>query len=149
MLAIIFLILSCTICIIPLTCKNTEVEISRVTGAMREVPPVKSSKLYDHKLRYWKTNYCACAKCCGYVHGDVVIGAAGVPLTPFKSVACNDFPFGTKLLVTHANGEEEIWIVQDRGGMGKGHLDLYVGRDHQLALSIPNEYLTVEVLTED
>lgn len=97
--------------------------------------------------RVWVTHYCSCAKCTGVHHNpNNVYGAMGVKLTPMVSVASNEYRLGTRLLVTHSNGKQEIWIVQDRGGMGRGHIDLYVGNNHQLALSIPNEYVTIEVI---
>lgn len=98
---------------------------------------------------YYKTNYCSCYKCCGRTHGDRVVGAYGIELTPFVSVACNDFPCNTELLITHQDGTQEIWIVQDTGGMGSGVIDLYTGNDHNLALNIPNEWVTVQVLGEE
>lgn len=99
------------------------------------------------KRRVWVTHYCSCAKCTGVHHNpNNVYGAMGVKLTPMVSVASNEYRLGTRLLVTHSNGKQEIWIVQDRGGMGRGHIDLYVGNNHQLALSIPNEYVTIEVI---
>ena len=97
--------------------------------------------------KVWVTHYCSCIKCTGVEHNpNNVYGAMGVTLTPMVSVASNEYKLGTRLLVTHSDGKQEIWIVQDRGGMGRGHLDLYVGNNHQLALSIPNEYVNIEVI---
>lgn len=95
---------------------------------------------------YFVTHYCSCSKCTGYNHGDYVIGAAGTELIPYISCASADLPFGTKLLVTHKDGRQETWVVQDRGYLGGNHLDLYVGSNHSEALSIPNEYVEVQVI---
>ena len=95
---------------------------------------------------YFVTHYCSCPQCTGYQHGDYVIGAMGTELIPFVSCASADLPFGTKLLITHKDGTQETWVVQDRGYLGGNHLDLYVGSNHSEALSIPNEYVEVQVL---
>ena len=96
---------------------------------------------------FYVTHYCSCPQCTGYQHGDYVIGAMGTELIPYKSCAApSNIPFGTELLITHKDGTQETWVVQDRGYLGANHLDLYVGSNHSEALSIPNEYVEVQVL---
>ena len=95
---------------------------------------------------YFVTHYCSCPQCTGYQHGDYVIGAQGTELIPYVSCASADLPFGTKLRVTHKDGRVETWVVQDRGYLGGNHLDLYVGSNHNEALSVPNEYVEVQVI---
>lgn len=127
------------------------VEIETVSGATTDnlVTPLETEYI-SPKRRVFVTHYCSCIKCCGYDHSDgYVFGAAGTELIPMKSVASNEYAMGTELLVTHDDGTQEVWTVQDRGGFGYGQLDLYTGTNHQYALSIPNEYVTIQVLGEE
>lgn len=136
--------LVCLILIINENLNTIQIELKNPIESLTD----NSMAIYQTDLgvteRFYVTFYCSCYQCTGYIHGDYVIGAAGTELIPFKSVASSRFPMGTELKITHNNGEQEIWVVQDRGHLASNQLDLYIGNDHNIGWH--NEYVEVQVL---
>lgn len=92
---------------------------------------------YKHSAVFKVTYYCGCSKCCGKWSGNSeskAIGAAGVELTPYYSVAVDTsiIPLGTVLI----SNENDCYIAQDTGSAIKGNrIDIFVG-NHEEALNL-------------
>ena len=66
------------------------------------------------------THYCNCEKCCGaYAWGNT---ASGTKPTAGWTVASNNLPFGTKLMIN-----DHVYCVEDRGdaNMNNFWIDIY------------------------
>lgn len=88
-------------------------------------------------LGRWKTTgYCECRKCNGKNAGKT---ASGAPMTPGRTVAVGNLPFGTRLKI---NGKE--YVVEDRGVHGN-HVDILY-RDHKSAWNHGVQYYEVFIL---
>lgn len=84
------------------------------------------------------TFYCPCEACCGpWATGYT---ASGDPAEEWKTVATDQFEFGTELYVEGLG----YFTVQDRGVEG-AHLDIFVS-DHQEALELGEQTRTVYLL---
>ena len=102
---------------------------------------------------YTITAYCSCSICCGEwatKRGDgPVIGAYGVELTPWYSVAA-PLPYGTKLKIDGMTYEVQdttaSWIVDRYAGR---IIDIYVGNSHQEAINFGKQELEVTVVNDD
>lgn len=70
--------------------------------------------------------YCPCEKCCGKTDG---ITASGTKATAGRTVAMNDVPFGTKIVI---DGHE--YIVEDTGGFKSKLVDVFFDT-HEEALN--------------
>lgn len=83
-----------------------------------EVPSIEASPMSGVKESYIMetTAYNATVEQCGKADG---ITASGTYVTEGRTVACNDFPFGTKLLIG-----ENVYVVEDRCGHD-GVVDIY------------------------
>lgn len=66
---------------------------------------------------YYVVGYDTCVQCCGWSGG---ITASGAEATVGRTVASNDFPFGTELYIEGIGYR----TVEDRGGMSSGVLDV-------------------------
>ena len=99
---------------------------------------------------YTITAYCSCEICCGEWatkrNGGPVIGAYGVELTPWYSVAA-PLPYGTKLEIDGMTYEVQdttaSWIVDRYAGR---IIDIYVGNSHQEAINFGKQELEVTIL---
>ena len=99
---------------------------------------------------YTVTAYCSCQKCCGEWaikrNGGPVIGAYGVELTPWYSVAA-PLPYGTKLEIDGMTYEVQdttaSWIVDRYSGKV---IDIYVGGSHEEALRFGKQELEVTII---
>lgn len=88
-------------------------------------------------LGRWKTTgFCPCRKCNGSNAGKT---ASGAPMTPGRTVAVGNLPFGTRLKI---NGHE--YVVEDRGVHGH-HVDILYG-DHKSAWNHGVKYCEVFIL---
>ena len=83
-----------------------------------EVPSIEASPMSEVKESYIMetTAYNATVEQCGKADG---ITASGTYVTEGRTVACNDFPFGTKLLIGG-----NVYVVEDRCGHD-GVVDIY------------------------
>lgn len=86
--------------------------------------------LGDFKL----TAYCSCKKCCGKWSGGPT--ASGKMPVAGRTVAMNDIPFGTKLIIN-----DREYVVEDRG-TPYGHVDIYFD-SHAEALQFGKKYAPV------
>lgn len=82
------------------------------------------------------TAYNATVEQCGKADG---ITASGTYVTEGRTVACNDFPFGTKLLIG-----ENVYVVEDRCGYDNV-VDIYFD-DHRDAMSWGRRVMEVTVV---
>ena len=82
------------------------------------------------------TAYNATVEQCGKADG---ITASGTYVTEGRTVACNDFPFGTKLLIG-----ENVYVVEDRCGYDNV-IDIYFD-DHRDAMSWGRRVMEVTVV---
>ena len=108
------------------------------------------------KIKYRVTAYCACSKCCGKwannrpvdANGQpIVIGAAGVRLTPNVSCGNANLPFGTQVkldgygtVTVHDRGAD--WLVDK---FGENYIDIYMS-DHEAARQFGLKYLEGVIL---
>ena len=109
----------------------------------------------DHREpeTYTVTAYCSCSKCCGVwatKRGDgPVIGAYGVELTPWYSVAA-PLPYGTKLKIDGMTYEVQdttaSWIVDRYAGR---IIDIYMGDSHEEAKAWGKVELEVEIVGDN
>ena len=107
------------------------VEVKEQVEESSELLTVKESVAAVYKV----TAYCSCQKCCGEWatkrNGGPVIGAYGVELTPWYSVAA-PLPYGTKLEIDGKTYEVQdttaSWIVDRYAGR---IIDIYVGDSHE------------------
>lgn len=76
--------------------------------------------------------YDICIQCCGKTDG---ITASGTKATVGRTVASNDFPFGTVLYIEGLGYR----TVEDRGGMASGVLDILC-EDHPACYAITGVY---------
>lgn len=100
---------------------------------MREEKEVTATPSLN-SATFTMTAYCSCSRCCGSwsaKQNGAVIGAAGIPLVPYISVAVDNsiFPFGTVFYDDKGNK----YIAQDTGVKGY-HLDVYMPT-HQEAVN--------------
>lgn len=92
---------------------------------------------YKHSAVFKVTYYCGCSKCCGKWSGNSesnAVGAAGVELIPYRSIAVdtNIISLGTTLYDSEGNK----YMAQDTGSAIKGNrIDLFTG-NHQEALNL-------------
>ena len=88
-----------------------------------EVPSIEASPMSGVKESYIMetTAYNATVEQCGKADG---ITASGTYVTEGRTVACNDFPFGTKLLIG-----ENVYVVEDRCGYDNV-VDIYFENHH-------------------
>lgn len=99
---------------------------------------------------YTITAYCSCEICCGEWatkrNGGPVVGAYGVELTPWYSVAA-PLAYGTKLKIDGKTFEVQdttaSWIVDRYAGR---IIDIYVGDNHKDAKAFGKHELEVEKL---
>ena len=111
-----------------------EVEVNEQVEESSELLTVKEPEPETYTI----TAYCSCEIYCGEwatKRGDgPVIGAYGVELTPWYSVA-TPLPFGTKLKIDGRTYEVQdttaSWIVDRYAGR---IIDIYVGDSHEEAL---------------
>lgn len=82
------------------------------------------------------TAYNATVEQCGKADG---ITASGTYVTEGRTIACNDFPFGTKLLIG-----ENVYVVEDRCGYD-GVIDIYFD-DYDDAMSWGRRTMEVTVV---
>lgn len=103
-----------------------------------EVPSIEASPMSEAKESYIMetTAYNATIEQCGKADG---ITASGTYVTEGRTVACNDFPFGTKLLIG-----ENVYVVEDRCGCD-GVVDIYFD-DHHDAMSWGRRVMEVTVV---
>lgn len=103
-----------------------------------EVPSIEASPMSEVKESYVMetTAYNATVEQCGKADG---ITASGTYVTEGRTVACNDFPFGTKLLIG-----ENVYVVEDRCGYD-GVVDIYFD-DHRDAMSWGRRVMEVTVV---
>ena len=102
---------------------------------------------------YTITAYCSCSICCGEwatKRGDgPVIGAYGVELTPWYSVAA-PLPYGTKLKIDGMTYEVQdttaSWIVDRYAGR---IIDIYMGDSHEEAKAWGKVELEVEIVGDN
>ena len=84
------------------------------------------------------TAYCACGLCCGKTDA---ITASGVRVQAGRTVAANQFPFGTRLRIEGMGWRR----VEDRlSRRYTGRVDVYM-RNHRAALRFGKRRLSVEV----
>lgn len=82
---------------------NYKIEVSESATSDQNINNLTS-------LGVWNiTGYCPCVECCGQWSGSNT--ASGAPPTSNHTIATNELPFGTQLLI---NGI--IYTVEDRGG---------------------------------
>lgn len=103
-----------------------------------EVPSIEASPMSGVKESYIMetTAYNATVEQCGKADG---ITASGTYVTEGRTVACNDFPFGTKLLIG-----ENVYVVEDRCGYDNV-VDIYFD-DHRDAMSWGRRVMEVTVV---
>lgn len=103
-----------------------------------EVPSIEASPMSGVKESYIMetTAYNATVEQCGKADG---ITASGTYVTEGRTVACNDFPFGTKLLIG-----ENVYVVEDRCGYDNV-VDIYFD-DHRDAMSWGKRVMEVTVV---
>lgn len=103
-----------------------------------EVPSIEASPMLGAKESYIMetTAYNATVEQCGKADG---ITASGTYVTEGRTVACNDFPFGTKLLIG-----ENVYVVEDRCGYD-GVVDIYFD-DHRDAMNWGRRVMKVTVV---
>lgn len=103
-----------------------------------EVPSIEASPMSEAKESYIMetTAYNATVEQCGKADG---ITASGTYVTEGRTVACNDFPFGTKLLIG-----ENVYVVEDRCGYD-GVVDIYFD-DHRDAMNWGRKTMEVTVV---
>lgn len=70
--------------------------------------------------------YCPCERCCGWSTG---ITASGTQATAGRTVAMNDVPFGTHIII---DGHE--YVVEDTGGFNSKLVDVFFNT-HEEALN--------------
>ena len=94
-----------------------EVDSSSPSDAEAEIEGSGISTTEDSEEEKWEslgrwktTGYCECRKCNGRNAGKT---ASGAPMTPGRTVAVGNLPFGTRLKI---NGHE--YVVEDRGVHG-------------------------------
>lgn len=103
-----------------------------------EVPSIEASPMSGAKESYIMetTAYNATVEQCGKADG---ITASGTYVTEGRTVACNDFPFGTKLLIG-----ENVYVVEDRCGYDNV-VDIYFD-DHRDAMNWGRKTMEVTVV---
>ena len=103
-----------------------------------EVPSIEASPMSEVKESYIMetTAYNATVEQCGKADG---ITASGTYVTEGRTVACNDFPFGTKLLIG-----ENVYVVEDRCGYDNV-VDIYFD-DHHDAMNWGRKTMEVTVV---
>ena len=103
-----------------------------------KVPSIEASPMSEVKESYVMetTAYNATVEQCGKADG---ITASGTYVTEGRTVACNDFPFGTKLLIG-----ENVYVVEDRCGYDNV-VDIYFD-DHRDAMSWGRRVMEVTVV---
>jgi len=103
-----------------------------------EVPSIEASPMSEVKESYIMetTAYNATVEQCGKADG---ITASGTYVTEGRTVACNDFPFGTKLLIG-----ENVYVVEDRCGYDNV-VDIYFD-DHRDAMNWGRKTMEVTVV---
>lgn len=134
------------------TQENVEDVTPVTTTTTTETETVKTPQ----KIKYRVTAYCACSKCCGKwaynrpvdAKGQpIVIGAAGVRLTPNVSCGNANLPFGTQVkldgygtVTVHDRGAD--WLVDK---FGENYIDIYMS-DHEKARQFGLKYLEGVIL---
>lgn len=104
---------------------------SRGGSSIREEEKTENKKI---SLGVYKlTAYCGCSKCCGKSTG---ITASGAKAKANHTIAApKNFAFGTKIEI-----DDNIYVVEDRGGAIKGNkIDVYFS-SHSEALSFGVKY---------
>ena len=103
-----------------------------------EVSSIEAPQMLGVKESYIMetTAYNATAEQCGKADG---ITASGTYVTEGRTVACNDFPFGTKLLIG-----ENVYVVEDRCGYDNV-IDIYFD-DHRDAMNWGRRVMEVTVV---
>ena len=101
-------------------------------------PSIEAPQMLGAKESYIMetTAYNATAEQCGKADG---ITASGTYVTEGRTVACNDFPFGTKLLIG-----ENVYVVEDRCGYDNV-VDIYFDSHHD-AMSWGRRVMEVTVV---
>lgn len=93
----------------------------------KESAPTQSSERTLVSLGEYRISaYCPCEKCCGWSTG---ITASGTQATAGRTVAMNDVPFGTHIII---DGHE--YIVEDTGGFNSKLVDVFFNT-HEEALN--------------
>lgn len=120
-----------------------EVDSSSPSDAETEIEGSGISTTKDSEEEKWEslgvwktTGFCPCRKCNGKNAGKT---ASGAPMTPGRTVAVGNLPFGTRLKI---NGKE--YVVEDRGVHGH-HVDILYG-DHKTAWNHGVKYYEVFIL---
>lgn len=90
------------------------------------VPTQPSERTLVSLGEYRISAYCPCEKCCGWNTG---ITASGTQATAGRTVAMNDVPFGTHIII---DGHE--YIVEDTGGFNSKLVDVFFNT-HEEALN--------------
>lgn len=119
------------------------VDFSDSEGEHEDLPlmeneTIEASPMSEVKESYIMetTAYNATVEQCGKADG---ITASGTYVTEGRTVACNDFPFGTKLLIG-----ENVYVVEDRCGYDNV-VDIYFD-DHRDAMSYGRRVMEVTVV---
>ena len=119
------------------------VDFSDAEGEHEDLPlmeneTIEASPMSEVKESYIMetTAYNATVEQCGKADG---ITASGTYVTEGRTVACNDFPFGTKLLIG-----ENVYVVEDRCGYDNV-VDIYFD-DHHDAMSWGRRVMEVTVV---
>ena len=119
------------------------VDFSDAEGEHEDLPlmeneTIEASPMSEVKESYIMetTAYNATVEQCGKADG---ITASGTYVTEGRTVACNDFPFGTKLLIG-----ENVYVVEDRCGYDNV-VDIYFD-DHCDAMSWGRRVMEVTVV---
>lgn len=107
------------------------------------------------------TAYCSCEKCCGKYAlnrpkdengNEIVYGAAGIPLTSYRSCA-SSLPLGTVIYIHELDMEFVVedraakWIDEKYDGM---YVDIYIN-DHQACWDFirgQSEWMEVQIMSE-
>ncbi len=116
----------------------------------KETKTIDGGRIINHleyQGEYNVTYYCACMKCCGKTNG---ITASGTHAKQGRTIATSDeFEFGTKLLVEFADGSNETFTVEDRGGaIQDNRLDIYMNK-HGDCLKKGRRVVNVYVIKTD
>lgn len=127
----------------------TTIEMVEVEEQVQEVQQLFTVKEPVAET-YTITAYCSCEICCGEWatkrNGGPVVGAYGVELTPWYSVAA-PLPYGTKLKIDGKTFEVQdttaSWTVDRYAGR---IIDIYVGDNHKDAKAFGKHELEVEKL---
>lgn len=93
----------------------------------RESAPTQPSEKTLVSLGEYRISaYCPCERCCGWSTG---ITASGTQATAGRTVAMNDVPFGTHIII---DGHE--YVVEDTGGFNSKLVDVFFNT-HEEALN--------------